>query len=193
MFLPRLFWDKVDATGDCWEWTARHNRNGYAEWSGTKRWRQRYPEASRLAHRLIWVALVGDPGTLDLDHLCRNPGCVNPDHLEPVTRSVNLQRGERVGRPRRTHCRAGHSISGDNLYVKPSGERCCRLCRRKAGRLQARKRAAGLTVSDQPLLTECKRGHRYDEANTYVDPQGRRHCKGCRRLASRRLYRRTSS
>jgi hypothetical protein len=49
------------------------------------------------AHRLYYIRANGPvPAGLDLDHLCRNRRCVNPDHLEPVTRAVNAQRGERT-------------------------------------------------------------------------------------------------
>lgn len=77
---------KVDATGLCWEWTACRNREGYG--------RVTVEGVSQYAHRLLWLMFVGEiPEGLDLDHLCRNRGCVNPDHLQPVTRSVNVARG----------------------------------------------------------------------------------------------------
>lgn len=80
--------DRIDAEGDCWEWMGARNGTGYGNIE------------SRGAHRVIYEALVGPiPKGLDLDHLCRNPPCVNPDHLEPVTRSTNLLRGH-VGRGR---------------------------------------------------------------------------------------------
>lgn len=80
------FFNKVDV-GLCWEWTASLNRKGgYGS----------FRVGGRLvsAHRWLWETLVGPiPAKHDLDHLCRNRRCVNPDHLEPVTRSVNLARG----------------------------------------------------------------------------------------------------
>lgn len=52
------------------------------------------PEGPRQAHRVLWEAERGPiPPGLDLDHLCRNRRCCNLDHLEPVTRSENVQRG----------------------------------------------------------------------------------------------------
>lgn len=78
--------------GDCWEWTgALFQGTGYGQvWAdGT----------TRLAHRVVYELLVGPiPVGLDLDHLCRNRSCVNPAHLEPVTRRVNVQRGWTAGR-----------------------------------------------------------------------------------------------
>jgi hypothetical protein len=65
----------------------------------------------------------------------------------------------------------------------------CRACRREKGRLQARKHHAGLTNPNPAPVTECKRGHPYDDENTYVDPQGRRQCRACRNLHMRTLIR----
>lgn len=71
----------VDASGDCWEWTAHVQENGYGRWQ------------NEWAHRKVWEFLVGPiPKGLDVDHLCMNKRCVNPDHLEPVTRAENMRR-----------------------------------------------------------------------------------------------------
>ncbi len=57
--------------------------------------------------------------------------CINPEHLEAVTQKENILRG--IGAPavnaRKTHCPRGHPFDGDNLYVKPNGDRQCRICR----------------------------------------------------------------
>ena len=89
---PELrFWPKVDRSGGpdaCWPWRAHLAWNGYGEFRVSK---------SKLvkAHRFAYEASHGDvPRGLDLDHLCRNRSCVNPTHLEPVTRRVNARRGE---------------------------------------------------------------------------------------------------
>ena len=72
------------------------------------------------------------PDGLVLDHLCRNRACVNPEHLEPVTQSVNLLRGETVNAAAsaRTHCINGHEFSPVNTRISPSGRRVCRSCGR---------------------------------------------------------------
>lgn len=85
------------------------------------------------AHRAVYALLVGPiPAGLEIDHLCRIRHCVNPEHLEAVTKYENMMRGN-VGaaiNKRKTHCVRGHEFAGDNLYVSPSGTRTCATCRR---------------------------------------------------------------
>lgn len=79
----------VDSSTGCWNWTGRVRSNGYGSVD--------LPDGrQRAAHRAMYEELRGPvPDHLDLDHLCRNRLCGNPDHLEPVTRSENLRRGAR--------------------------------------------------------------------------------------------------
>lgn len=70
----------------CWLWSGYIMPNGYGvvNFNG-RRW---------LAHRLVFTIERGRiPDGLEMDHLCRNRCCVNPDHLEPVERVVNVRRG----------------------------------------------------------------------------------------------------
>jgi hypothetical protein len=130
------FWAKVERRPDgCWVWTSTLGGGGYGTFSiGGRQGRQ------VKAHRFAYEIVRGEiPEGLDLDHLCRVRACVNPDHLEPVTRSENVRRG---------------------LVPQLVRER-------------------------QAAKTQCPRGHPYDEANTYVTPDGRRNCRTCLRAASR--------
>lgn len=75
----------VDANSGCWVWK-RPSPNGY----GLLRVNGR----QTLAHRSFYEMHIGPiPEGLSLDHLCRNPACVNPKHLEPVTQKINTIRG----------------------------------------------------------------------------------------------------
>lgn len=122
------FWPKVLPTGFCWYWAGGKTKLGY----GVFRWNGR----SGCAHRWAYESLVGPiPEGLDLDHLCRNPSCVNPDHLEPVTTGENIRRG--IGwwtvsalQRDKTHCPKGHLYSEANTRVY-RGRRHCRACGRE--------------------------------------------------------------
>jgi hypothetical protein len=70
----------------CWEWQRARDPLGYG--------RLRANGGTVLAHRFVYEEQRGPiPENLSLDHLSRNPSCVNPDHLEPVTHAENLRRG----------------------------------------------------------------------------------------------------
>jgi hypothetical protein len=113
------FWPKVEV-GDCWEWTAATDEGGYGIFAVPPRGR------SDRAHRVAWRMLVGEiPAGTELDHLCRNHLCVNPDHLEPVTHRVNMRRGLHATK---THCVNGHEYTPKNTYITPKGSRSCRAC-----------------------------------------------------------------
>ena len=129
---------------ECWPWPG-----GLASGYGRVGWRENYKGYWAAAHRIVWEALKGPiPEGLDLDHLCHDPEtctiasecqhrrCCNPDHLEPVTRKVNLARGGTI--PARnskiTHCPKGHPYDGTNLFHDTKGRRNCRECVRARNR-----------------------------------------------------------
>lgn len=135
--VERRFWAKVLRAGsdECWLWVGARTVDGYGRlWLGAEQ-----PPWSVVAHRFSWTLANGPvPEGLQLDHLCRTRACVNPTHLEPVTRGENIRRG--VG-PRRageyqlakTHCLHGHPYDGRNTYRDPKGKRHCRICMNAAG------------------------------------------------------------
>lgn len=113
---------EIDESG-CWIWQGDLVRYGRVLWRGRK-WQ---------AHRAMYSLLVGPiPGGLTLDHLCRVPACVNPEHLEPVTQQENNRRahsGFAAVNARKTHCPQGHPYDEANTYRLPgSGSRVCRVC-----------------------------------------------------------------
>lgn len=84
--LPPRIAAKIERDGDCWSWTAYRSKKGYGSVAtGTGK--------SALAHRFVFELLIGPiPEGLELDHLCLNTSCVNPEHLEPVAGAENLRR-----------------------------------------------------------------------------------------------------
>lgn len=127
------FWSKVDKNGPvpahrpelgkCWRWLGSFTERGYSQfWSKGK---------MRRAH-VFSFALNGGvvPSGLELDHLCRNRGCVNPSHLEPVTHRENMLRSDSppAWHIRQTHCLRGHEFTKENTKLSRSGERRCRKC-----------------------------------------------------------------
>lgn len=121
------FWSKVDMANlfGCWEWRAYRRPDGYGVFN---------TDHSRplRAHRVAYELVVGPiPAGLTVDHLCRNRGCVNPAHLEPVTMKENTLRGmsSPATRARQTHCKNGHPLSGGNLRIDKFGRRRCRRCK----------------------------------------------------------------
>lgn len=135
------FYSKVKKTDDgCWIWVGSSWDGGYGRMSVKGK--------SVLAHRFSYSLLVGEiPEGKQLDHLCRNRGCVNPEHLEPVSAQENQLRGNTftARNSKVTHCRQGHPYSGENLYLTPDGRRDCRTCRRAANAKQSAKRKAGVS------------------------------------------------
>lgn len=78
----------VDKVTGCWNWSLAIQPDGYGRSWCSKRKR------SIQAHIHVYETLRGPVADgLELDHLCRNRKCVNPDHLEPVTQAVNIRRG----------------------------------------------------------------------------------------------------
>lgn len=122
---------EIDPETGCWNWTGSVVRTGYGQIKVRKGLVQR-------THRVMYEALVGPiPEGLDLDHLCRNRRCMNPEHLEPVTERENALRGQgpAARNAMKTHCPRGHPYSGGNLYIIPStGGRMCRTCSKEGER-----------------------------------------------------------
>jgi hypothetical protein len=122
------FWTKVDKTAGCWLWTGSLNHGGYGHTSRIG--------GSTLAHRVAWYLTHGPvPDGLTLDHLCRNPRCVNPAHLEPVPLAINRARVIPAVKDPISHCKAGHPFDEANTrtYLRNGrARRACRECNRVA-------------------------------------------------------------
>jgi hypothetical protein len=103
-----IFWSKVDKSQDCWLWTGGKDACGYGN-----AW---FNNTNTKAHRISYTLIVGDiPKGLVLDHLCRNPPCVNPQHLEAVTHRENCRRG--IQGRKLEYCLKGlHKLTQSNTY-----------------------------------------------------------------------------
>jgi hypothetical protein len=124
------FWQYVDKTEDCWNWTGWTYRHGYGGFRPGGR-----GDPNGYAHRFSYEATLGPiPDGLEIDHLCRNRRCVRPDHLEPVTHAENhrRRRGIKTG-PYNVgdRCRRGHSRA-EHTAINRQGFRYCRECSRLA-------------------------------------------------------------
>ena len=106
---------EVDPNTGCWLFKGTKNKSGYTVCYINK--------THKCAHRLCYELLIGVvPKNLDLDHLCRIKNCINPNHLEPVTRSENIKRANKI----RISCKFGHILNHEvrNKYGK------CKICDR---------------------------------------------------------------
>jgi hypothetical protein len=112
----------------CWLWEAGKKPGGYGVYTtGTRQTKKTWN-----AHIYAFEFFYGPvPDGLELDHLCRIRHCVNPEHLEAVTRKINLRRGNGFTgqKARQTACINGHPFTDANTYIRTNGTRCCRRCR----------------------------------------------------------------
>lgn len=164
----KRFWSKIDRINECWVWIGTLNKKGYGEFSRKRNgeWRM------QLAHGYAYEMINGPiPRGKELDHLCRNHACVRPSHLEAVTHTENLRRGEggKVAKRRLLNkmcCIHGHPYTQENTYIDKDGHRVCRTCNREKSRICSAKQRAS--------KTHCIHGHLL----TY-DKNGRHTCQTC--------------
>lgn len=155
----------------CWLWTGGRKARGYGSFTVGKR--------AFNAHRWAYETWVGPiPEGLEIDHICANPPCVNPAHLEPVTHEENVRRWvERQG----GMCKAGKH---NRVETGTTNDGKCRACHNE------RRRVAGaVQYGDR---THCPQGHPYSGENLRVvkttrGGEGRR-CRACDRERNREQY-----
>lgn len=121
----------VQKSEDCWVWTG-YVEGGYGRLS--------FNGEQIMAHRFSFeIHKKKIPIGMQVDHLCCNTRCVNPEHLEAVTSKENICRSILRGRnPRanQTHCIHGHKFDSANTYIKPNGNRACKECAAQRRRAQ---------------------------------------------------------
>jgi hypothetical protein len=126
MFTTQVRLEKLsipEPNSGCLLWMGAHNGLGYG--------RMYLNKSYKYAHRVSYEIERGPiPEGMMLDHLCRNPSCINPYHLEPVSNAENTRRGRISAlRPMRTRCWRGHSLAKSS-YVDTQGHLQCRECTR---------------------------------------------------------------
>ncbi len=134
------FYPGVPLAAPCWRFHGTHSPQGYGQLD------------KRGAHVVAILAFGGSetPVGYETDHLCRNRGCCNPDHLEAVPRAVNARRGLRPQQMRtnniqkpQTHCKHGHELTGANVYYRKGrpGARECGVCLTERNRARSGRKA----------------------------------------------------
>lgn len=134
----------------CWEWTGWRFPYGYGSIA--------IKSKARGAHRVYYQLVNGFiDNELVIDHLCENPPCINPDHLEPVTIGENTLRGVNISatNKRKTHCLRGHEFNENNITWRGDA-RICRACNRVRCARRDKERtleyhAKGLGAKGKPL------------------------------------------
>ena len=113
----------IKSVDGCWQWDMPNKSNGYGEFL------VHYKRIS--AHRFSYEYFVGEiPDGLQIDHICRNRGCVNPNHLRVTSIAENVLSGVGITaiNKRKTHCIRWHALKDGNVYLW-RGKRNCRICR----------------------------------------------------------------
>ncbi len=134
---------KKDNETGCWIWNGSRCKDGYGTVSFVVHGKKIY-----LAHRMTYLHFVGEiPDETEIDHICKNRACVNPDHLRAVSHQENIDNGDYKTTHRnrvKTRCKRGHELSGENLFIAKNGSRQCKECRnsRDKGRPRHGKKVA---------------------------------------------------
>lgn len=111
-----------------------------------------------------------------------------PENLYWGTHTDNMRDAVRNGgdyNTKKTHCKHGHPLSGDNLYVPP-GRPTWRMCRTCTKRLQDEKYQREHPGAWRKGGAYCRRGHEFTPENTYINPRGNRNCRTCMRMREER-------
>lgn len=177
-------WKKLytvnERTG-CWEWAGQKSR-GYGVISDGA-------GKQHTAHRLVWEEMGGVlKEGLELDHLCKNRGCVNPAHIEQVHHTINVRRGGVNGSNfTKTECKYGHEFTPENTYVRSNGWRSCRACDRRLMREHHARQGQIPRPFRAPVfdstkdIAQCEYGHIITTKNKYVNGRGQLVCRSCAR------------
>lgn len=146
----REFWARVQPdSGGCWIWMGARTPAGYGSVGTGKRSGVSIVYAHRFAYELVKGQI---PDGLVIDHLCRVPPCVNPEHLEAVTHRENVRRGKNgvlrhLHAPRASRANPDGCLRGHPYTTTASGRRYCRTCGEASRRRMVARRASEEAVA----------------------------------------------
>lgn len=116
------FWSKVEKTSRCWLWIGGLDKDGYGSFTIKENQKgKRYR-----AHRVSFALANGYDSPVLIDHICRVPNCVNPDHLREADDAMNVLSGisPTAINARKARCIRGHEFDGTDRR----GWRYCTQC-----------------------------------------------------------------
>ena len=114
--IAERFWSKVDFSGECWEWKAFRNHDGYGLFFVN---RNVSMSGMIVASRFAWELFNGPiPDGLCALHNCDNPPCVNPSHLFLGTREKNNEDMVLKDRQSKGEHRPQHKLTLDQVLQK---------------------------------------------------------------------------
>lgn len=116
---------EISLENKCWNYIGSVDKDGYGMF--------RLYDKTYRTHRLSYLLFKGEiPQNYVIDHICSNRKCCNPDHLEAVTNSENIKRGD-TGKNNhqslKEYCPKGHKYTPENTYINPKGSRECMICK----------------------------------------------------------------
>ena len=131
----------IDINTGCWNWSNYIDAGGYG--------RIMFNNHQESAHRVFYAWKKGklprgkSKIIPQLDHLCKNRKCCNPDHLELVSFKENILRGNSPSaqHSKQLICKNGHILPSKPNLLRKNGktERVCLICQRINNRINMRK------------------------------------------------------
>ena len=179
-----LYWVRVEGEKECWFWAGYRDPRGYGRFCRSVAANGGRPVA---AHRLSYEMFIGPiPNGYQVHHLCINPSCCRPDHLEALDIPTHVKKTASHA-SNQTHCIRGHEFTPENTRMYRGG-RTCRAC--VAARwhwghdpdyIPKGPHSRLYCMNQHPLFGENM------ELIPLVDGRFRRRCKTCRRETALRF------